>query len=328
MWECIYERLALLELLTCGSLKRRAKQAKAFRCLSDLPWTRATGRQNEIALVADRRAELEQLLDRVWPDWKATQSEFLSAGELPTPAGWSRLADRRRASALPELPERVNRRTAAAATASGAKSSRTAARVDALGAVEVTDDGIARLRPPPGLLARRGPHSVALDDLLAVFDEVGVSDRALRDGLRIDGDVEAVLLVENLGAWRDMPRPGRWMLVHVPGWNTTTVRQLLMTLGDVPVVHFGDLDPNGVRIQRHLREHLPQLGWLVPTWWSEFVSLHAKTRDWPDDLDLRDAPPLVRELAASGRWLEQERVVLDRRLPAAMSAALGALKRP
>jgi hypothetical protein len=47
--------------------------------------------------------------------------------------------------------------------------------------------------------------------------------------------------------------------------------------------------------------------------------------EWPDDLDLRDAPPLVHELAASGRWLEQERVVLDRRLPAAMREAVGAL---
>ncbi|HMV70054.1 MAG TPA: DUF2220 family protein, partial [Myxococcota bacterium] len=214
------------------------------------------------------------------------------------------------------------RRTAAAATAPGAKSSLTMARIDALGAVDVTDDGVARLRPPPGLIAHRGACSLALDEVVSVFDEVGVSDRALRDGLRFDGDVEAVLLVENLGAWRDMPRPGRWMLVHVPGWNTATVRQLLATLGDVPVIHFGDLDPNGVRIQRHLREHLPGLGWLVPPWWAELVPLHAQERDWPDDLDLRDAPPLVRELAGSRRWLEQERAVLDPRLPQAMDDAI------
>lgn len=327
MWERAEDRLALLELLTSGSLKRRAAQSDAFGWLSELSWTRATGRRDELALVADRRSELVALLNRVWPDWQTEQVELLVAGEPPTPAGWSRLGDRRRAEALPGLPDRVNRRTAAAATARGAKSSLTAARIHALGAVELTDDGVARLRPPPGLIAHRGARSLALDEAVSVFDEVGVSDRALRDGLRFDGEVEAVLLVENLGAWRDMPRPGRWMLVHVPGWNTATVRQLLATLGNVPVVHFGDLDPNGVRIQRHLREHLPRLGWLVPPWWAELTPLHAQDRDWPDDLDLRDTPALVRELAASRRWLEQERVVLDPRLPAAMDDVLSERRR-
>lgn len=324
MWDHAAGRLALLELLTSGSLKRRAAQDAAYNWLAELSWTRATGRRDTLALVPERREALVALLDRVWPDWQAAQLDLLVAGEPPTPAGWSRLGDRRRAGDLPALPERVNRRTAAAVTATGAKASLTTARLEALGDVEVTDDGVARLRPPPGLVARRGASEIALDDLVAVLDEVGVSDRALREGLRLDGDVDAVLLVENLGAWRDMPRPGRWMLVHVPGWNTTTVRQLLATLGEVPVVHFGDLDPNGLRIMQHLRAHLPRLAWLVPSWWAELVPLHAQDRDWPDDLDLGDTPPLVRELAASRRWLEQERVVLDPRLPDELACLLAA----
>jgi hypothetical protein len=326
MWERAEDRLALLELLTGGALKRRAAQADAFAWLAELSWTRATGRRDELALVADRRAELVALLDRVWPDWQAAQVALLVAGEPPTPAGWSRLGDRRRAGALPPLPARVNRRTAAAATAPGAKSSLTPPRLEALGPVDLTDDGVARLRPPPGLLARRGARSLPLDTVVDVLGEVAVADRALRDGLRLDGEIEAVLLVENLGAWRDMPRPGRWLLVHVPGWDTATVRQLLATLGEVPVVHFGDLDPNGVRIQRHLQGHLPRLGWLVPPWWAELAPLHAQDREWPEDLDLRDAPPLVRELAASRRWLEQERVAVDPRLPAALGEVLAGLR--
>lgn len=322
MWDRIEDRLALLELLTSGCIKRRAGQANAYAWLSELSWTRAGGRRDELTLVPQKRIELVALLDRVWPSWQAEQLALLVAGEPPTPPGWARLSDQRRAEALPDLPERVNRRTAAAATAPSAKAMLTGARRHVLGDVEVTDDGVARLRPPPGLVACRGARSVDLDDVLGVLDEVGVSDRALRDGLRFEGNVEAVLLVENLGAWRDMPRPGRWMLVHVPGWNTTTVRQLLAMLGEVPVVHFGDLDPNGVRIFQHLREHLPMLRWLVPAWWAEFVPLHAHERHWPDDLDLSGVPALVRDLAASRQWLEQERVVLDPRLPEAMAAAL------
>jgi hypothetical protein len=326
MWERTEDRLALLELLTKGSLKRRSSQAAAHAWLAELSWTRSTARRDEIALAPERRPELVALLDRVWAGWREAQLALLVDGEPPTPAGWARVEDRRRAQTLPDLPQRINRRTAAAATASGAKAGLTAARVQALGDVDVTDDGVARLRPPPGLIARRGERALPLDAVLDLLGEVGVPDRALRDGLCIDGDIEAVLFVENLGAWRDMPRPDRWMLAWVPGWNTTAVRDLVATLGDVPVVHFGDLDPNGVRIVQHLRAHLPRLGWLVPAWWEELVALHAHARAWPDDLDLRDAPGLVRQLAATGRWLEQERVALDPRLPDAMRAAVRAVR--
>lgn len=318
MWDRVENRLALLELLTEGVLKRRTAQARGFEWLTELSWTRATGRRNEIRLVPDRRSELVELLDRVWPDWKSEHVGLVVAGEPPTPAGWTRLGDRRRAEALPEVPRQLNRRTAAAATARGAKATLTGERRDVLGEVEITNDGVARLRPPPGLVARRGGRALELDWLLAVLGEVGIGDRALRGGLRLEGRIDAVLTVENLGAWQDLQAHGRWMYVHVPGWNTTTVRQLLAVMPAVPVVHFGDLDPNGVRIYRHLRENVPDLGWLVPGFWGELVTNHAQRREWPDDLDVADTPELVQSLARRGLWLEQERLVLDPRLPGAL----------
>lgn len=323
MWERVEDRLALLELLTEGTLKRRTAQAHGFAWLSELSWTRATGRRNEIRLVADRRAELVELLDRVWHDWKSDHLALVVAGEPPTPSGWTRLGDKRRADALPDIPAQINRRTAAAATAPGAKSSLTGERREVLGEVEITDDGVARLRPPTGLEAHRRGQRLELDEVVEVLGEVGISDRALRDGLQLHGDIDAVLTVENLGAWRDLPAHGRWLYVYVPGWNTTTVRQLLTAIPSVPVVHFGDLDPNGVRIYRHLRERFPNLGWLVPEFWTEFVEMHAQKREWPDDLDLTDAPDLVRSLAQQKLWLEQERLVLDQRLLDAMEATTG-----
>ena len=56
MWEAADERLALLELLSRGSLKRRRAQGAAFDALAELPWTRVTGRRDELGLVEDRRA--------------------------------------------------------------------------------------------------------------------------------------------------------------------------------------------------------------------------------------------------------------------------------
>ena len=44
--------------------------------------------------------------------------------------------------------------------------------------------------------------------------------------------------------------------------------------------------------------------------------------EWPDDLDLREAPELVRELARRGLWLEQEPLVIDARIAAALEAML------
>jgi hypothetical protein len=113
-------------------------------------------------------------------------------------------------------------------------------------------------------------------------------------------------------------KPGQAQFAHVPGWDTATVAYLLERVAHVPVVHFGDLDPNGVRIFVHLRERRPDLRWFIPPFWEHFVDSHGLRAPWPSDLDLGAAPVLVRELAARGLWLEQERIVLDPRITEAL----------
>jgi hypothetical protein len=110
-----------------------------------------------------------------------------------------------------------------------------------------------------------------------------------------------------------MPQPDGWLLVHTPGWNTATVRRLLDTLPAVPTLHFGDLDPNGVRIYRHLAEHVARPRLVRPGVLARARAMFGRPCEWPEELDLADAPALVRELAAGGLWMEQERVVFDGR---------------
>lgn len=325
MWEAADERLALLELLSRGSLKRRRAQGTAFDALAELPWTRVTGRRNELGLVEERRHELVALIERVWPAWRDELADFTAQGLPPTPEGWGRLLDARRAAGIPELPERLNRHTAAALAAPHSKATLTQGRRVALGNTETTHDGTVRLRPPAGLVARTSRGVVDLTAVARVLGEVAIPERAFLDGLQIEGDVRAVLLVENLGAWRDLPAPSGFLLAHVPGWDTTTVADLLDHVAHVPVLHFGDLDPNGVRIYLHLRERRPDLRWFVPAFWAELVDSHGLHAPWPADLDVSAAPPLVRALAARGLWLEQERVVLDDRVGAALESAASAL---
>ena len=163
---------------------------------------------------------------------------------------------------------------------------------------------------------------VDLTAVAAVLGEVSLPERALKDGLELAGPLRAVSLVENLGAFCDLPTIDGWLFVHVAGWDTATVSRLLERLAHVPVLHFGDLDPNGVRIFQHLRGQYPALRWFVPSFWEEFVESKGLRGTWPDDLALDDAPTLVRQLAARGLWLEQEALVVDPRTPAALEAML------
>ncbi len=313
MWQTPEERLALLELLVRGSLKRRRAQAATFDALAELPWTRAAGRRDELGLVDARRSELVALLERVWPSWGEALAALTARGLPPTPEGWRRLEDAGRAEGMPVLPVQLNRRTAAALAAPHSKAALTERRLAALGDTEATHDGSVRLRPPPGLVARTRQGVVDLAAVAGVLGEVGIPDRAFKEGLVLEGELRAVLLVENLGAWRDLPLLQGWLFAHVPGWDTATVVQLLERTSRVPTIHFGDLDPNGVRIYQHLRERRTDLRWFVPSFWRELVESRGQRGAWPDDLELGEAPPLVRELARRRLWLEQEPLVVDPR---------------
>lgn len=322
MWQTPAERLALLEMLVRGTLKRRRAQAAAWDTLSELPWTKRTGRRGELGLVESRRNELVALLDRVWPAWVSALAALTARGLPPTPDGWTALEDAERADGLPRLPDQLNRRTAAALTAPHSKATLTERRLAALGDVEPMHDGSVRLRPPEGLAARTGRGRIELAVVASVLGEVSIPERALRAGLEFEGAIRAVLLVENLGAFCDLgPLPG-WLLVHVAGWDTATVTQLLERLARVPLIHFGDLDPNGVRIFHHLRVMHPELRWFVPSFWEEFVETKGLRGAWPNDLDLQGAPELVRRLARRDLWLEQEPIAMDARTPAALEAML------
>lgn len=312
-WRSQASHLALLELLTTGSLRRRARQAEAWDSLAELPWTKNSGRRGELSLVPERRGELVSLLGRVWPDWGAGLAALTARGLPPTPTGWTALQDALRAEGLPPLPDQLNRRTAAALTASHSKGTLTERRLDALGSTRPTHDGAIRIRPPQGLVARNSLGAVDLAAVATVLGEAALPERALKAGLELQGHLRAVLSIENLGVFADLPALEGWLYVHVPGWDTATATSFLAQLRHVPMLHFGDLDPNGVRIMRHLQTVRPDLHWFVPEFWGEFVESRGLEGEWPEDLALDDAPALVRALARSSTWLEQEALAVDPR---------------
>src|SRR5690606_35353277 len=160
---------------------------------------------------------LVALLHRVWPQWGEALAELTARGLAPTRRGWTRLQDERRDEGLPELPDRLNHRTAAALSAHHSKSTLTARRLGALGDIAATHDGAVRLRPPSGLVARTRRGRIDLGETASVLGEIAIPERAFLEGLALEGSMRAVLLVENLGAWRDLQAPPQWLVAHVPG---------------------------------------------------------------------------------------------------------------
>ena len=319
MWERDENRLAVVELVHTERLKRRENQREAWEWLAQLRWTKATGRRDELALAAGMRSEIEEVLDRRWPEWRGARTRLVEAGLPVTHEGWKALQDTERAGRAGTLPRRLNAKTAAAYVGPHSKAGLTDARRTALAGSEVTRDGIVRLRPNNGLMLEAADRRVDASMFVDIAGEVVLNERALRDGTRLTGvRPSAALLVENLGPYVDVPAPDNWMVIHVPGWNTATATLVMDQLDGIPILHFGDLDPQGAEIVSHLRRQYPRLRWVVPEFWKECVPDRALKRPWPRDLDLTGAPTLVHELKDSRLWLEQETITLDPRLPGAI----------
>ena len=312
----------LLELLHFGRVRRRVRQPNAWQWLIELPWTLATNRRDERELISDSRKDVQEALEAQLPAWRELFA-CLSARQLePTPDGLRRLADIEKQSEAVGLPAQLNRRTALAAVGPHSKAKLSRARRNAIGTTELTAETLLRIRPSAGLWVRRGDRSIDAAQVAAVTGELILTERAI-PYLTLEGTARALLTVENLGAYVDLEPPEGWTVAWIPGWDSRLACWLLQALPHVPVFHFGDLDPNGMKIVTHLQKVRPDLRWFVPEFWAEHLPLRALACRWPDSLQNLAAPPLVRRLIQEQLWLEQESLVLDPRLQLSLRAELG-----
>ncbi len=317
------EGVALLEVLARRVVRRRRWNGAVVDHLAEVGWLIRAARSGEWALQERHVGELVARLDRLWPGWRAVREALESRGLEPTPRGVARLREEARGERIEAAPERMNRRTAASLLAAHSKATLTAALEEALAHPELTHDNVVRVRPCAGMVLRRGGVTVSCDAVTAALGEVALPDRAFRGGLRIEGALpRAVLTIENAGAFVDLPRPEGWLYAFVPGWNVALVPALLGLLEGVPCWHFGDLDPNGVRIFRALRERQPALRWFAPAHWEALAATHGQPCEWPAGVLPDDGPEWIRRLVASGRKLEQEPLVVAPATVAALSQLL------
>lgn len=313
------EQLALLALLTEGRLRQNRATASAVGLAVDAGWAIYTGRPDEVLLVQAHRASLEARLDVGWPDWRTSDAAFRAAGLPSTTANWRALKDaERRERPRAALPDAMNRRTAAAALRDHSKANIGDIERATLGDTVVTHDNLLRLRPHAGLVLTSPSFEVDGATLAALCGEVCVTDRGFRAGTRLGGRPPvAILLVENLGVYVDVLLPDGWCAAHVPGWNLSMVTVLRAAWPDIRVLIFGDLDPNGVAIARSLQGIWPGMIWFIPSFADEYMD-RAQRGKWPYATGY--LPAVVRTLAETGRWLEQEVFVLDERLQGELEA--------
>lgn len=320
-WSRLADRMAMVRLLSTGELRGGRRLAGVVAHALELGWAQQTTRAAVVALTECGARDVEALLCRVWPGWRAARAA-LEAADLPLdPRGLRTWRDRVRIARGPSLPERANRRTVAAAVAEHTKVRLSAEQRAAAEGVETTRDGVVRLRAPTGMVLRVGQAELALRGWMEAVGEVALPERAI-DALQVVRGPRAVLTVENLGAFVDLPAPEGVCVVYVPGWDTRLAVRLLRGLGPARVLHFGDLDPAGVEILAHLRRALGAVGWFVPSCWQPYAATHALRSDSPWPTLPADAPDWVgSELAAADRWLEQEPLLLDDALGPALAAA-------
>ncbi len=307
-------RVAILRLYATRVLRRSRKLQPLTEHLLGLGWVTQSPRQSELVLNALGDPHLPTLLDRIWPDWRQTLQQLQDAG-LPIDAR-SLVALARKASPAQTLPARLHHKTYAALVGMHSKSSGVG-RVPQPG-LTLTTDGVLRIRPNKGLMLCLGANRLSCDDLTVVLDELILTERTLLDGIRPAGMLpKAIMTVENLGAFMDMPKPRELLLIHQPGWNTPLSLLFIETLGaEPPWYHFGDLDPEGISIYQHLHRKGRKAVLFIPSFWEKYVDAHSRhlADAWPETIVDAFSQPLLRRLFAAGKWLEQEPVVLDERL--------------
>ncbi len=166
------------------------------------------------------------------------------------------------------------------------------------------------------------------------FGEIILNERMFTGIQRIESPNSlSVMTIENIGAWDSCPLLNDLLTVFTPGNNTRLTICFLKQLNTFQWQHFGDLDYPGLEIGRKLAQQLNKpLSLFIPHWWSEYLSTHAltiadddKKKLWPErplSLSLLRQHPVLRKLQQNQSWLEQEAIMLDKRLTETLQASI------
>lgn len=319
-WANPHYRMALARLFVEGTLAKGTRVAPVVDHLLEVGWIARTPRRNVVQKVEQYSEAIEELLERVWPDWRDAVDALLAKGLSLTVEDLAKLRKQDALSDADILPPRMHRKTLAAILGLHSKAALPTDDVLRRHGVEATTDNLLRIRANEGLVIESAGKKLPCDPVMAALGEVVLPERATLDGLTVSGQIpRAVLTVENLGAFVDLSAPPEMLVAHTPGWDSPlTLRFLEAIPSRIQVHHFGDLDHNGVEILRHLRQAIgPRVRWFVPSFWEEYLRTYglrqkigcaSRGHMLPEELSIFE------KLGQAGRCLEQEVFLKDCRL--------------
>jgi hypothetical protein len=311
--------LPYIKLLYNGEiLSSTSTKSIAEKCLK-LRWAQLTRRSNIIALTDLGRESIPTFLTNQWPEWKEYSDTVLASGQALSVDG-IRLFEQQKKTAGLVLPNMIHHKTFASICGKHSKAgiSKSLGKIAEEGLI--TTDQILRLWANKGLVVSYGEgENLSCDKIMKAFGEVAIPERAFINGFNLEGTLPKVIMtVENRGSYVDFPvRDDSLMLINCPGDDTSLVIRFLNLLPpEIPCYHFGDIDPKGLAIAERLTKSLKQrISLFIPSFWQEYVGeLYTRTKEWNSWKFSDNVSKIVRKLANEGKWLEQERIMLDNRL--------------
>jgi hypothetical protein len=309
------EDVVWAELVLGPAVKRLRRNERVIDAFAVHGWITHTSRRDEFAITESGRAVAEKRLSEHWPAWREDLVAFTNVGYSPEDtSAWS-LLKRAQANQIPRTVTRINRRTLNAWDRRHSKVA-TGAPAKTLADAQVTVDELTRLRLPPGsrMILQTG-EPVDCDRLMAIFGEVVIPERAWENIKQIETPKSRVLLsIENKGAFVDFPSMLNATLLFLPGDNTGALQLVTSHMPPQTLIHFGDLDPDGIQIYEGMVSRGFAVRHFIPGYVDEYLITHAQTckAPWPQR-DYSSLHPVISTLVSRSLWLEHEALVLDHR---------------
>jgi hypothetical protein len=269
-------------------------------------------RYNHYQLVAHRLAEYHSYLTSGWLDYADYAHHFTKDEPLSLNVASLRTL-RRAVLEMPATFSRLNCKTWSAWVRAHSKSG----YANPPEGLTLTADDILRVRANDGLCrSSQGGDVFDLEICQRLAHETVLPERAFTVAWTLMGILpDLILTVENLDAFVDIQNPANCLLLLSPSWNDNLAKQFISRLPEnIPWLHFGDIDPNGLRIGKAFTAGTRKPEIWIPRAAAVLLGTHSLAPVEPWSFDEEDYPILgnetLRSLVQSNGWLEQESMLL------------------